>query len=241
MLCFLLVFLPLGDTQGAHLIDAQHDFGFEFTSDSSNIDPTDKYNHVCVFCHTPNVTKNKDISSWNRNNISKTFAVYGSSFGDKTSQNIQGSVSMACLGCHDGTLAKDRFTNIDISQSHHKQILYPIGEASNNSSDTTATSVPCAFCQSLAEYLKSEEGHSGAGSHSRYSYDVHPVSVMYPNPSKGLEFHIPPDIQRGWQNMKLFDGKVECASCHDIHSSTKPPFLRISNRGSRLCKICHDK
>lgn len=40
--------------------------------------------------------------------------------------------------------------------------------------------------------------------------------------------------------MKLFNGKVECASCHDPHSCTNPLFLRISNDRSGLCLACHD-
>ena len=34
---------------------------------------------------------------------------------------------------------------------------------------------------------------------------------------------------------------VECASCHDPHSTTNPTFLRVSNAGSGLCLTCHTK
>ncbi len=40
--------------------------------------------------------------------------------------------------------------------------------------------------------------------------------------------------------VKLFNGKVECASCHDPHSCANPLFLRISNDRSNLCLACHD-
>jgi predicted CXXCH cytochrome family protein len=39
----------------------------------------------------------------------------------------------------------------------------------------------------------------------------------------------------------LFAGKVECASCHQVHSDAFPPFLRIPNTGSALCLKCHIK
>lgn len=40
--------------------------------------------------------------------------------------------------------------------------------------------------------------------------------------------------------VKLFNNKVECASCHDPHSCSNPLFLRISNERSKLCLACHD-
>ena len=66
--------------------------------------------------------------------------------------------------------------------------------------------------------------------------DNHPVLIDYPTMSTQFYF-IPtnPDI-------KIYDGKIECASCHDVHNdSANPPFLRISNRSSSLCLACHRK
>jgi predicted CXXCH cytochrome family protein len=40
----------------------------------------------------------------------------------------------------------------------------------------------------------------------------------------------------------LFNHKVECASCHDVHNGTGIDFLLLkSNTGSALCLTCHDK
>lgn len=35
--------------------------------------------------------------------------------------------------------------------------------------------------------------------------------------------------------------QLECASCHDPHNDTNPPFLVMSNNGSALCLTCHNK
>ena len=35
--------------------------------------------------------------------------------------------------------------------------------------------------------------------------------------------------------------EVECGSCHNPHNTSFPPFLRVSNSGSNLCKTCHIK
>ena len=39
----------------------------------------------------------------------------------------------------------------------------------------------------------------------------------------------------------FFQPFVECASCHDPHSSTNATFLRVSNAQSAVCLTCHNK
>ncbi len=40
----------------------------------------------------------------------------------------------------------------------------------------------------------------------------------------------------------LFAGKMQCASCHDVHNGSGIAFLlRKSNTGSALCLTCHNK
>jgi predicted CXXCH cytochrome family protein len=44
-------------------------------------------------------------------------------------------------------------------------------------------------------------------------------------------------------NAVLFNDRVECASCHDVHRANEalPSMLITSNEGSALCLDCHDK
>jgi predicted CXXCH cytochrome family protein len=42
-------------------------------------------------------------------------------------------------------------------------------------------------------------------------------------------------------SIPLYNGKLECASCHSTHDNTFTRFLRISNAGSALCLKCHVK
>ncbi len=66
----------------------------------------------------------------------------------------------------------------------------------------------------------------------------HPFSVSYTdakNLSPTLKLKASPN-----NPIKLFNGKVECASCHDPHSCRNPLFLRLSNDRSTLCVACHD-
>ena len=39
----------------------------------------------------------------------------------------------------------------------------------------------------------------------------------------------------------LFSGKLECATCHNVHDNALGHFLRVSNAGSGLCLKCHTK
>lgn len=66
----------------------------------------------------------------------------------------------------------------------------------------------------------------------------HPFSVSYTeaqNVSITLKLRSLPKSP-----VRLFNGRVECASCHDPHSCSNPLFLRISNDRSALCLACHD-
>jgi predicted CXXCH cytochrome family protein len=40
-------------------------------------------------------------------------------------------------------------------------------------------------------------------------------------------------------SVRLQAGRVECASCHQVHNDTNAPFLRQANTNSALCLACH--
>jgi predicted CXXCH cytochrome family protein len=78
--------------------------------------------------------------------------------------------------------------------------------------------------------------------------DDHPISFVYDTALANLDggLHDPTAQASGLGGSinadMLFEGQVQCASCHDPHgSSGVPKLLRISNAGSALCLICHDK
>lgn len=76
----------------------------------------------------------------------------------------------------------------------------------------------------------------------------HPISIPYNNAvqrigsghmfdpaaqSSGLGDTIAKDM--------LYDGKLECSSCHDVHNVFSiPGLLKKSNDGSELCLTCHN-
>lgn len=74
----------------------------------------------------------------------------------------------------------------------------------------------------------------------------HPISFTYDatlaaSDSGGLVVPVSASKVDAAGTVPLFAGKVECASCHQVHNSVNQPFLRIPNTGSALCLKCHIK
>jgi len=65
----------------------------------------------------------------------------------------------------------------------------------------------------------------------------HPVGVRYPIGDR--EYQPASRLEAG-SRVQLFDGQVECSSCHDVHDTYDLPYmLVIPNDRSQLCTSCH--
>lgn len=88
---------------------------------------TDATTEICVFCHTPHGgdqggTTNVKAPLWNRQVSSSSVYTRYSALGTSTFDAAEapiGSVSLACLSCHDGTQAMDTVINFPGSNSTH--------------------------------------------------------------------------------------------------------------------------
>ena len=75
----------------------------------------------------------------------------------------------------------------------------------------------------------------------------HPISFTYDAALSGTDagLHNPTTTNSGLGGTisadMLFSGKMQCASCHDVHDNTHGSFLRVSNVASALCITCHNK
>jgi predicted CXXCH cytochrome family protein len=183
---------------------------------------------ICIFCHTPHdAIKNGNIPLWNKK-LSEValYGVYtsptmtatdGADIGGAMSGGAitaSAAVSNLCMSCHDGTVAINAF---------------------NNPSNLEAVPVMTGT---------TPDGKLQAGINSNLGTDLtndHPVNFTYNDqlanddgflklPSAGLP-----------NGVKLFSNKVQCASCHDPHTSTNGAFLRVSMSASLLCQSCHSK
>ncbi len=105
-LCAIVVsavaFLPASSWGG--IAGTSHDFS------SRSWNPTGE---LCRPCHTPHNADNSsltDVPLWNHETTSSTFTLYSSSTFDGVSTAGQPTgASLACLSCHDGSVALDSF------------------------------------------------------------------------------------------------------------------------------------
>lgn len=113
----------------AGIANTRHNLG----AGSSGGNSTNATTEICVFCHTPHggdqggTTKVK-APLWNRHVSNSSVYTRYSSLGTTTFDAAEapvGSVSLACLSCHDGTQAMDTMINFPGSNST------PIGPGSH--------------------------------------------------------------------------------------------------------------
>ena len=108
--------------------------------------------------------------------------------------------------------------------------------AINSSLDTYT--LQCVECHD--RYLDRSFGSDAAGIGSRFnSRSNHPVGVSFAQISakNPLKFNNPNSLP---QNVRLFNGKIGCGTCHNAFSKEKS-MLVVNNWRSRLCLRCHIK
>jgi len=238
------------------------------TTGTNNNHVTGGTQEICVFCHTPHGSNTTAVVPlWNRNMpdpaIYTTYDALGTSTLDGTVMQV-GSVSLACLSCHDGTQSMDSVINAPGSGGYN-----PAG-ARIPGTTWTGTTVNAAG--------ELQAGITLIGTDLR---NDHPVGIQYagggishsaPNPGptafgdpdfrdvlhtqiNSVDYwwvDVNSDSNRTRQDIILYtrdntagtignEPFVECASCHDPHEDAYGTFLRMSNDSSNLCLACHVK
>ena len=96
----------------AGIANTKHNLGS--TGVAGNNKVTTGTDEICVFCHTPHAANtNVEAPLWNKALPPTTYTTYSttnSSTIDGTVLQV-GSISLACLSCHDGTQAMDNIIN----------------------------------------------------------------------------------------------------------------------------------
>ena len=226
---------------------------------------------ICVYCHTPHGADTAASAPlWNRNIAAAPDYTRYSDLNTATLQGSEapvGSVSLACLSCHDGTQAMDTIINAPGRGT---------GDFVSNAQFTI---------QGKAGGLVNDLALIGTDLRND-----HPISIQYggggitdtnpdraPNDSGGYRtpqtalindnrvWWLPSVnggvIQTGLprQRTDIFlytradvagavntpQPTVECGSCHDPHVAsanvtTEVNFMRTSNTGSAVCLSCHN-
>ena len=250
------------------IVGSQHDLTSGGQPQGGGTAVTDE---VCVFCHTPH---GADIAApvplWNKvlNTNQGRFTRYSTlatpSFDSQEAP--VGSVSLACLSCHDGTQAMDVVLNSPGSGGYN-----PNGARVDGTLLGPMVGVPAgAPIPALGEDLSNDHPISmqyGAG-----GCDANDAPGTCPGPLGDTDFVLPEMAVINGQQIWWVDGAigtagtrektdmllysrpdlgtvqpfVECGSCHDPHNSddaagTQVSFLRQTNAASAVCTACHVK
>ena len=199
----------------AGIADSAHDLStYNFTSGGS-------IQEICVICHAPHNNQNADDALlWNRAANTTNYTAYSSPTLDGASGQ-PGATSLLCLGCHDGTVAVDSY---GAGGGTQQDFIDGVGNAFGD---------VAAFSTDLRQ--------------------DHPVGITYsPGTAptgEDAELHATDNavtfgVGSGTVATMLQAGKVECASCHDVHNTVSegnPKLLNVTNVGSAICLACHDK
>lgn len=233
---------------------------------------------VCVFCHTPHGS-NTGMSSaplWNRATPTNTYKLYNSTNPTATLDGEviapdTGSVSMACLSCHDGTQALNSLQNDPGSGSTNSTFTAGTWTSTSGSLDTATGKFKTSSIVNLAGSTAGQTDLS----------NDHPIGIPYcgglssgtsgtcaddgfvPLTASGGKYWVDTDstpATRSKVDLPLYvrtfasstaRPSVECGSCHDPHAEAKTGaqgggvaevnFMRVALKGSAICLSCHVK
>lgn len=195
---------------------------------STNPDMTGRirnYAEVCVYCHGPHGGPNwvgaPRSPLFNRQRPNATYRMPEFAPMRMSQDPSPSDRSRLCLSCHDGTIGLDVATNLPNTYTGLNPANRTIDE--------------CENCHS---------GGSPAGGVNWEGVwfrpdmrDQHPFSILYDPSRRPGQFRSAVGGTVG--GLPLYQGKVECATCHEPHSEQFRYFLRQSNVGGSLCLTCH--
>lgn len=245
----------------AGVVGSQHDL----TSAGAGQGGTAATDEVCVFCHTPHGSDTAaPVPLWN-----KVLGAPGSYSQYSTLQTPTfdseeapvGSVSLACLSCHDGTQAMDVVINGPGSGNYN-----PGGGEIDGTAIGVMTGAPVPM---LGTDLTNDHPISmvyGGGGPVAADPDgafagalgdpdfVAPVKATVngnpiwwvDSPGGTAQREKTDMILYARDDLTTVQPFVECGSCHDPHNDTTAgpstvAFLRIDNTASQICTTCHVK
>jgi hypothetical protein len=226
-------------------------------------------NEVCVYCHTPHgADLNAVVPLWNKTLPTSTYQRYSdlnTSTLDGTEASV-GSVSLACLSCHDGSQAMDSVINAP-GRGLNSGAIGNVGQMTGSPVPMLGTDLRDDHPISIQYGGGGPTAADGDGVYSGAlgDPDFNPPTkaTINTNPAWWVDSEAVPDGQRQRTDMILYTRSdapagagnarqpfVECGSCHDPHNQstfngTAPNlsvgFLRIPNTNSDICTACHLK
>lgn len=218
---------------------------------------------ICVFCHTPHAA-NTDATAplWNKGMPATTYTTYSTANSSTIDGQVLavGSVSAACLSCHDGTQAMDNLVNAPgtgglnaagSSRGYSWTGSNKVTGVANLTGDLTNDHpIGIEYC---GGGLSSSQTSAAAGCADKDFKDidtktVNSVPVFWVDFSANDNTRSKTDIILYTRTFTAGANRpsVECASCHDPHTDKDDNgadvnFMRVSTAGSKICLACHTK
>ncbi len=212
-----------------------HDFATPVQNGEDRGDSITAQRDRCVVCHMTSTRDQTDdgeagIAWTETDNTQTSWQMYGSSpamleWVDGNLEPAPTGSSKVCLSCHDGISAANHSDGRPAGASHSS------GDRALGYRSTVTVGTP-----------------SGGLSNN------HPISVTYAW-TRDSQLHNPQlSIMGDGRSVQdlLENGRVECATCHDVHAAattSNSAMLRTGMAGadvsgagsSELCLVCHDK
>ncbi len=257
------VFLLCASVAQAGVFNTKHNLGSSAVNGASSFSGT---REICVFCHTPHGGDGSAaVPLWNRSLNPNGFATYDQMGTTTLDAGVEpvGSVSLACLSCHDGTQAMDSVLNEPGSGRDVPGFSRGLwsGQAAAVEGRIGSPDVITNLGKDLTNDHPVGVQYSGGGysltnpAGPGYDQDFHPADSQIMGTSRVWWVNSPggtSEFER--TDFKLYTRTgtrgayagepqpyVECASCHDPHVDNNPTFLRIDPAGSQVCLTCHSK
>jgi len=182
-----------------------------------------KFNNMCGVCHTIHHANSDRLAPlWVHDSTVQTFTPYSSPTLNASVGN-PGGVSRACLSCHDGSVAINSIDGVVVGSTEVK--IHTTSTAAIGAGGDLTTTHPIGFTYDTA--LVTADGYLNEPS----------SATVFGSGGKTID------------QFMLIGGKLECASCHDIHrqkgnSMNSGVYTKVGGAGSRpseLCLTCHKK
>lgn len=260
----LFAALLIGQSAVAQVVTSKHDL----TATGTGTNTTAGTAEVCVFCHTPHGAS-ASAPLWNKGASGGAFTLYSSATLDSTLLSV-GSISAACLSCHDGSTSLDNMINKPGSGGYTAAGVsagytwatgtgaIAAGNVANLGTDLTNDHpVGAAYCAGftaagvckdvdfkLAALNRNVGGTITTGTGAAVTGGALTDQYWIDTTGGTAAVREKTDLVMYTRAFATPAGNfpsVECGSCHDPHRTTNGTFLRISNAASALCTTCHDK
>ncbi len=256
-----------GSVLAAGIANSKHDLSNNAsnTAGSASGAGANGTTEICVFCHTPHGSAaSTNGPLWNRTASAASYTNYANAESMDSAGLTPSSSSLACLSCHDGTVAMDSLVNKPGSGTGAPTYTWA-GAAFTTKLLSSAAAligsdlrndhpIGVAYCGGFVtaggacvdgDFFTANLFRNGTASMVNTGTAADKwwieTGANTTRNKTDLILYARSFVQTGAGAGTFVQPSVECASCHNVHDNANGTFLRMANTGSALCLTCHNK